>query len=416
MDIKLKKRPWYIRHKNYLLLGITVTAITVINIVLMAGPDTIVTDSEEMEFATAKTEEFLEYIDVEGVVQPILSIKINSNENGYISQVTADDGAMLEAGDTIALIENPELLREIEEERILWHKQQKNHKLQQYQMEQKSLTLRRQMLQAEHEISRLTKSYMLDKEETQMGIKSKAQLEVSEDEFRYNIEHTRLTLESLRHDSLMNIIQRSLLDNELQESRNKYMRTIERLKKLAVTSPAKGQLSYLAATQGQRVTAGERLAVLNILDNFKLQASLSEYYIDRITTGLSATIIYQDRKFPLKISKVVPEIKERMFNIELVFTDDKPDNAHIGKNYRVQIELGKPEKSLTIPRGKFFNSSAGHYVYRLSESGKTAVRTPIVIGRQNPKQFEIIEGLQDGDKIIISEYGRFGEAERIVLK
>lgn len=416
MDIQLKRRPWYIRHKYYLLLGIAIAAITVINIIIMTGPSTHIVESDDIEYAEAKNGDFLEYIDVEGVVQPILNIKVSSGEGGYVSRVVASDGAMLEAGDTIVVLENPELLREIDELRLMWLKQQKNYRLQQYQMEQKSLTLRQQMLQAEYEISRLTKSYILDKEEAKMGIKSKAQLEVAEDEYLYNIERTRLTLESLRHDSIMNIIQRSLLDNELHESRRKYERACSRLDKLVVTTPAKGQLGYLAATPGQRVSAGERVAEVNILDNFKVQALLSEYYIDRITAGLPATVVYQEKKFPLKISKVVPEVKERTFEIELVFTGEKPENAHIGKSYRLQIELGKPEKCLTIPRDKFFNTSSGHYVYRLSESGGSAVRTPITIGRQNPKQFEVVEGLQPGDRIIISDYSEFGDVERIILK
>ena len=142
----------------------------------MTGPSTRIVESDDIEYAEAKNGDFLEYIDVEGVVQPILNIKVSSGEGGYVSRVVASDGAMLEAGDTIVVLENPELLREIDELRLMWLKQQKNYRLQQYQMEQKSLTLRQQMLQAEYEISRLTKSYILDKEEAKMGIKSKAQL------------------------------------------------------------------------------------------------------------------------------------------------------------------------------------------------------------------------------------------------
>jgi multidrug efflux pump subunit AcrA (membrane-fusion protein) len=382
----------------------------------MLGPQTKYTDEKEVEVAEAKFEEFGEYVDVEGIVQPILNIKVNSREGGTIKQIVAREGEILDEGDTIIVIDNPELLRNIEEERLAWEKQLTNHRLQNFQMEQKSLTLRQQVLQAEYELSRLNKSHELDKEEARMGIKSKAQLQASEEEYSFNVQKTRLMLESLKHDSAVNIIQRSLLDNELESGRKKFQRATERTTDLVVRSPAKGQLSFVAATLGQRISTGESIAEINILDDYKVKASLSEYYIDRITTGLPASISYQGRKFPMRISRVVPEVKERTFTVELVFTEEKPENARVGKSYRIQIELGKPEKALVIPRGDFYSYSGGRYVYKLNAAGTTAVRTPITIGRQNPKQFEVVEGLQAGDRIILSDYASFGEAERIKFR
>lgn len=323
---------------------------------------------------------------------------------------------MLNIGDTILVIDNPDLQRTIEEERLAWEKQQINHRLQQYQMEQKSLSLRQQSLQAEYDMERLSKSYALDKEEAQMGIKSKAQLEVAEDEYQYNLKKTRLTLESLRHDSAVNVIQRTLLDNELESSHNRYQRTLHRQSDLVVTAPVSGQLSFVNATIGQRIGSGEAIADIKVLDSYKIQASLSEYYIDRITTGLPASVTYQNKEYPLRISRVVPEVKERMFTVELTFTGDMPDNARVGKSYRIQIELGRPEKSIVIPRGEFYSVTGGRWVYRLNESGDKAVRVPITIGRQNPQQYEVLEGLQSGDRILISGYDKFGDAEQVELK
>lgn len=416
MDIKLKKRPWYIRNRYYLLGGTALTAFIIFNICTILGPQTKYTDEKEVEVAEAKFEEFGEYVDVEGIVQPILNIKVNSREGGTIKQIVAREGEILDEGDTILVIDNPELLRNIEEERLAWEKQLTNHRLQNFQMEQKSLTLRQQVLQAEYELSRLNKSHELDKEEASMGIKSKAQLEASEEEYSFNVQKTRLMLESLKHDSAVNIIQRSLLDNELESGRKKFLRATERTADLVVRSPAKGQLSFVAATLGQRISTGESIAEINILDDYKVKASLSEYYIDRITTGLPASISYQGKRYPMRISRVVPEVKERAFTVELVFTEEKPENARVGKSYRIQIELGKPEKALVIPRGDFYSYSGGRYVYKLNAAGTTAVRTPIVIGRQNPKQFEVVEGLQAGDRIILSDYASFGEAERIKFR
>lgn len=416
MDIKLEKRAWYIRHKYWLLAGVAALGLIALNISLVVGPRTKLADADDLEIAEVVMTDFHEYIDVTGIVQPILNIKVNCREGGYISRIVAGNGVMLDEGDTILVIENPELIRSIEEERLAWEKQQMNHRLQQYQMEQKSLSLRGQMLQAEYEMRRLEKSHNLDIEEARMGIKSKAQLEVSEDEYNYNLQKSKLTLESLKHDSAVNLIQCSLLDNELENSRDKYIRTRSRLGDLVVRSPLRGQLSYVSAIPGQRVSSGESIAEINILDDYKVHANLSEYYVDRISVGLPASVTYQGVKFPMKISKVVPEVKNQTFSVELVFTGEKPENARVGKSYNIQIELGSPEKALVIPRGKFYNSNGGRKIYKLSPSGATADLIPIVIGRQNPKQFEVMQGLSEGDKVIISEYTDYKDAERLRIK
>lgn len=416
MDIKLTKRPWYIRHKYYIALGAVLLAFLIYNVITFFGPTTVHTDADDVKIGEVKNDDFREYVDVEGLVQPIMTIKVNSRENGSVARIVAEEGTMLNIGDTILVIDNPDLQRTIEEERLAWEKQQINHRLQQYQMEQKSLSLRQQSLQAEYDMERLSKSYTLDKEEAQMGIKSKAQLEVAEDEYEYNIKKTRLTLESLRHDSAVNVIQRTLLDNELESSRNRYQRTLQRQSDLVVTAPVSGQLSFVNATIGQRIGAGEAIADIKVLDSYKIQVSLSEYYIDRITTGLPASVTYQGKEYPLRISRVVPEVKDRTFTAELTFTADMPDNARVGKSYRIQIELGKPEKAVVIPRGDFYNVTGGRWIYRLNESGDKAVRVPITIGRQNPQQYEVLEGLQPDDRILISGYEKFGDAEQVMLR
>lgn len=415
MDIKLTKRPWYIRHKYYIALGAVLLAFLIYNVITFFGPTTVHTDADDVKIGEVKNDDFREYVDVEGLVQPIMTIKVNSRENGSVARIVAEEGTMLNIGDTILVIDNPDLQRTIEEERLAWEKQQINHRLQQYQMEQKSLSLRQQSLQAEYDMERLSKSYTLDKEEAQMGIKSKAQLEVAEDEYEYNIKKTRLTLESLRHDSAVNVIQRTLLDNELESSRNRYQRTLQRQSDLVVTAPVSGQLSFVNATIGQRIGAGEAVADIKVLDSYKIQVSLSEYYIDRITTGLPASVTYQGKEYPLRISRVVPEVKDRTFTAELTFTADMPDNARVGKSYRIQIELGKPEKAVVIPRGDFYNVTGGRWIYRLNESGDKAVRVPITIGRQNPQQYEVLEGLQPDDRILISGYEKFGDAEQVKI-
>ncbi|MCD7901594.1 MAG: HlyD family efflux transporter periplasmic adaptor subunit [Bacteroides sp.] len=416
MDIQREKQPWYSRYKYHMAAGIIFTVFLVYVVFLSVGPRRLQVDVERIQIAVVKKDKFLEYIDVEGVVQPILTIQVNTREAGSVDYIPGEEGSMLSQGDTILVLSNPDLVRSIEDQRDEWEKQMISYQEKLIEMEQKSLTLQQQALQTDYELTRLRKSYELDKEEYRMGIKSKAQLEVSEDEFNFNVEKAALQREGLRQDSVVTMIRRDLLRNDQERERKKYLRSCERRDDLIVKAPVNGQLSFIKVTPGQMVSSNEAIAEIKILDQFKIHTSLSEYYIDRIVTGLPGTIHYQGSKYPLQISKVVPEVKDRTFDVDLVFTGEIPDNVRIGKSFRVQIELGQPEEALVISRGNFYSTTAGQWVYKLNGTKTKATRVPISIGRQNPQQYEITDGLHLEDYVITTGYDTFGDAQELILK
>ena len=414
MDIKLEKKPWYIRYRAYLLAGGAFIIFLIYVISLSLGPRKLRIEGDNIQIAEVKNGKFMEYVDVEGLVQPILTIQVNTRESGSVDRIVAEEGTLLKKGDTILVLSNPDLLREIEDQRDEWENQRYSYKEREIEMEQKSLALKQQALQAQYEMNRLQKSFGLEKEEFKMGIKSKAQLEVSEAEYNYNLKKTALQMESLSHDSAMTIIRKDLLRNEMERGQKKYLRSMDRLEGLVVRAPINGQLSYVKATPGQQVGSNSNIAEIKVLDQFKIHTQLSEYYIDRITTGLPATVNYQGKRYPLKITKVVPEVKDRMFDVDLVFTGEMPENVRVGKSFRVQIELGQPEDALVMPRGNFYQATGGQWIYKVKDD--KAVRVPLTIGRQNPQQYEVTEGLQAGDLVIVTGYDIFGEAEELILK
>ena len=416
MDIKIEKKPWYIRHRYYLLGGTAFVIFLIYVISLSFGPRKLRIETDNIQIAEVKNDKFMEYVDVEGLVQPILTIKINTREAGSVERIIGEEGTMMEKGDSILVLSNPDLLRSIEEQRDEWEKQRITYKEKEIEMEQKSLTLKQQTLQTQYEMNRLTKSFALDKEEYKMGIKSKAQLEVSEDEYNYKLQNSALQMESLRHDSAVTLIRKDLLKNDLEREQKKFTRSLERMNNLVVTAPIAGQLSFVKVTPGQQVASGESIAEIKVLDQYKIHTSLSEYYIDRITTGLPATINYQGKRYPLKITKVVPEVKDRMFDVDLIFTGEMPDNVRVGKSFRVQIELGQPEQAIVIPRGNFYQVTGGQWVYKVNASKTKAIKVPLTIGRQNPQQYEITEGLQPGELVVVTGYDTFGDAEELILK
>lgn len=412
----MKKKPWYVRYRLYLAGGVLLLAGLIYVIILASGPQRLRIDADSVQLAEVKQAPFREYVDVEGVVHPILTLMVNARESGNVARIVAEEGSLLQQGDTILLLTNPDLLREIDDQRDEWEKQRISYQEKALEMEQKSLTLKQQTLEAAYELNKIRKSFALEQEEYRMGIRSKAQLEVSEDEYRYKTASTQLKMQSLQSDSAMTVIRRELLRNDREREQKKLERSLLRMEELVVRAPTDGQLSFVKVTLGQQVAAGENLAEVKVMSQFKVHASLSEYYVDRVIVGLPASVTYQGKRYTLKVSKVVPEVKDRTFDVDLVFTGEMPENVRLGKSFRVQIELGQPEQALVIPRGNFYSQTGGQWIYKLNADKTRARRVPVVIGRQNPLQYEITEGLQPGDWVITTGYDNFGDAEELVFK
>ncbi|MDR2026202.1 MAG: efflux RND transporter periplasmic adaptor subunit [Prevotellaceae bacterium] len=416
MDIQLKKKHPVVKYKYYILTGAVVVSLIIYLLISTGGPSKLRYEAENLQIVEVKEDKFMEYLDLEGIAQPKMTVKINALESGTVDSIVAESGSMLKQGDVIIILKNPELTRTINDEKDDLEKKKISYKEKLLQMERQSSVLRRSMLQTVYDLERLTKKYKLDQEEYQMGIKSKAELDVATDEFNFQQKNTSMQLNELKNDSLMSAIQASLMESDMRREEQRYERSRERLDKLTVRAPINGQLSFINAEYGSQIGTGANVGEQKVIDDFKINTKVSEYYIDHVFVGLPASVVYLDKKFQLKITKVNPEIKDRMFEIDLVFTGEKPDNLRIGKTYRIQIELGQPKDALIIDKGSFYQSTGGQWIFKLDKSGNKAVRTNITVGRQNPAQYEILEGLSAGDMVIVSGYNNFGDAQELMLK
>jgi multidrug efflux pump subunit AcrA (membrane-fusion protein) len=416
MDKRLPRKSFVQKYKFYLLAGAAFMAFMVYVLVSVSGGRKLRVDNEKIAIADVAEAPFLDYVDAEGIVQPIQTIKLNALESGMVQEVIAEEGAMLKKGDVILVLQNPELERIIEEQQAEWEKQRILYEEKKLEMEQKTILLKQQTLQARYELSRLQKDFALGEEEFKMGVKSKAQLNVQREEFTYKTQSTALQLDGLRQDSAATHLRRTLMDTDLERVRKTTSHARGRMDNLIVRAPMDGQLSFLNVTLGLRVGQSESIGEIKVMDNFKIHTRLSEYYIDRVQVGLPASVTYQGKRYPLRVSKVVPEVKDRQFDVDLVFTGSMPNNVRIGRSFRVQVELGQPETAIVIPRGDFFQTTGGQWIYKLNKSGDRAVKTPISVGRQNPVQYEIVSGLQAGDRVVVSGYANFGDVEELVIK
>ena len=415
MDVKLPPKKWYVKYRIHIVAGILAAGLIGMLIKVSTGPKIIRINSDSVQTATVQSGEFSEYVNAEGTLQPIQTIKVYTREGGFVESVLVQDGALIHKGDTLMILSDPELQRTIETARESWRKQNRTYRTSMIEMDQRRLSLAQSILQTKYELKRLEKEHNLAQEEFRMGIRSRAQLDVADEEYNYKMETVRLQLESRRQDSVLNAIRQEALQDDLAEAQRQLRKTEERLNDLIVTAPADGQLSGLSLEPSQRISSGTAIADIKRMDQFRMRLSINEFYIDKITVGQPATITYEKKSYPMTISSTVPEIKGGSFDVYLVFTDSMPDNARIGKSYQARIEMGGQAQSIIVPKGNFYNYTHGSWVFKVNAQHTHAVRVPVSIGRQNPRHFEILEGLNPGDEIIITGYDRISDADEVVL-
>ena len=251
----------------------------------------------------------------------------------------------------------------------------------------------------------------LAEEEARMGVKSQAQLKVARDEYDYNRRRTLLSIESLHQDSVLNVISRQLIQQQMAMEAQKLGNSDRRRDGLVIVAPTDGQIGNLNAVIGGQIAAGEQVGEIGVLTDYKVMARLNEYFIDRVQTGLPATAELKGRKYSFEVSRTTPLVKEHSFEIETHPRGDGGGSLRPGQTLRMQIELGKPERRLIIPRGNFYAQTGGQWIMLVDETGHRAHRVPIKLGRQNAEHYEVISGLRSGDCILISGYEAFGDAD-----
>ena len=408
MDIKLPKKPWYVNYRKYIIGGAVLVALMVYALMLQLGPRTLKVQIAHEQIATAVEGEFVEYIDVNGVVSPATSMRVTVMETGTVERICCRNGDVLQRGDTILVLSNPKVLEEMAAERQNYELRQMQHRQQLIEMQQKSITVRSQALQANFDLKKMAQDYELAEEEARMGVRSKAQLQMARDEYEYNRQRTLLNIESLHQDSVLNVIGRQLIQQQMQMEAQKLENSNRRRDALVVLAPIDGQIGNLNATIGAQISAGAQVSEIGLLTDYKVTARLNEYYIDRIQTGLPATAFLKGRELSFEVSRITPQVQDHSFEIEL---RGNCANLLLGQSLRLQIELGRPEHRLIIPRGNFYAQTGGQWLMKVDETGRRASRVPIKLGRQNTEHYEVMEGLQAGDRVLISGYEYFGDAE-----
>jgi len=416
MDRVIEKKKG-LKPKTIALIGAgLILAALLVRIIMVSGTSTYRTQKDKLTISAVEQGSFKDYISIIGTVMPITTIYLDVEEGGKVVEKIIEEGEMVKKGEVLFRMENNDLNLQIlnTESQLAYQSNELRNTL--IGMEQQKISNKQQLLNIDFEVIRLRRTFEQNNTLHEKGFISREAYLQSKENYELAMRDRELRYERMVQDSIFRENQKSQMNNSLHNMQQNLFMVRQRLESLKVKAPADGQLGTLDIEIGQSINRGQRVGQLQILDEYKVVAQIDEHYIDRVRRELNGTFERQDRQFDIEVMKVYPEVREGRFQVDFKFSKEMPDNLRTGQTYHIKLELGQPVDAVLLPRGGFFQSTGGQWVFVLDESGNYATKRRIKIGRQNPLYYEVIEGLHPGEKVITNSYDSFGKNERIELK
>lgn len=372
--------------------------------------------AERLIISTVERGPFQVYISVSGTVMPIKTVYLDIVEGGRVETVFREAGSYVQKGDSLLLLANTALLLDIMNREAQLFEQRNNLRNTRLAMEQNRLNLQAQLVELDYEIQKAKRIKERNDQLYKKDLISRDDLKETEERYDYLIKKRQITIETQQQDSLFRAQQILMLEASVERIQVNLEIVKQNLENLLVRAPVSGQLTSLNAEIGELKSSGERLGQIDVLDGFKVRASIDEHYITRITPGLYGSFELADKTYRLVLTKTYPEVRDGRFEVDLEFASEVPEDIRRGQTVHIRLELGDLTEALMIPRGGFYSKTGGQWIYVVDGSGEYAVKREIRPGRQNPQYLEILEGLDAGEKVITSSYDNYGDAEVLVLK
>ena len=386
-------------------------------IYLIARPNnkTLRVDKDTVTISAAVKGEFNDYIRISGRVQPMTTIQLSPQEGGIVEKILIEEGSPVKAGDAILVLKNDNLDMQILNSEAELAEKENIQRNTQISMEQQKLNVRQNVLEYGVQVERLRRAYEQQKALYEDKLIAREEYLKAEEDYRLAKQKYDLVCERAVQDSLY----RSTQINRMEESLESMILNMQMIRKrksnLVVKAPIDGELGLLDVVLGQSIAAGTKIGQINSVGTYKVEAQIDEHYIDRVIAGLEATFERQGETYSTVIRKVYPEVRDGKFKADFKFDGEQPDNIRAGQTYYLNLQLGQPEEAVIIPRGTFYQKTGGKWIYVVNKEGNKAVKREIRIGRQNPQYYEVLEGLEPGERVITSGYDTYGDSDVLVF-
>jgi len=416
MDIKLeKKKGLRPKHYGYIALGLLIL-FAGYQLIFASSVSTFRTEKDKLSVAEVIQGKFDDYITINGNVAPIATIYMDAYEGGRVEEKLIEEGAMVKKGDIILKLENMNLYEDILQSESNLALKQNDLRSTKLQFDSRMVDGRKSLATVSTELQKSKRNFEQNEALYKDELISKEEYLISKENYELSKKQYDIVKLQTENDEELRKTSLTGLDADLERMQKTLGMVYQRLDHLNVRAPADGQLGFLDAEIGQSIAQGERIGQINVLTDYKIEATIDEHYIDRVVRDLTAVLDRNGEEYPLRLRKVYPEVRNGKFKVDLVFTDSRPLTIRTGQSYNIKLQLGESSDALLVPKGSFFQSTGGQWIFVVGPNDEEALKRNIRIGKQNSRYYEVLEGLQAGEKVITSNYDSFGEAEKIVLK
>lgn len=415
MDRQIEKKSFLRRYAWYIVAAAALAALLVW-IVLGTTASTMTIDASDITISDVTRGKFDDYVRLNGQVLPIQVVQISPEEGGIVREKVVEEGTRVRKGDVILRLSNSNLdLQILNAEAELAEKQNLLRNTQ-VAMQQDRLNNRTEQATLDTDCDRKRRAYEQNARLYKERLISKEVYLQSREDYKLARRKQSLISQRLKQDSLYRHVQMAQMEDNLDNMRKNVLLVRDRKNKLEVRSAIDGELGLLDVELGQNIAAGQNIGQINDLSDFKVQAQIDEHYIDRVRPGLSASFSRGGKTYRLRVRKVYPEVRNGTFRTDFVFVGERPAQMRSGQTFYVELALGKSQQATLIPRGTFFQTTGGNWIFVLDKSGRKAYRRNISIARQNPQYYEVTDGLEPGERVITSGYEAFKDNEVLVIK
>lgn len=416
MDIPLEKKR-FTTNKILLIVGIVLLIGLIIFVVLTSvGGSKLNVEKVRISINTVAKGIFQENIPVNGLVLPITTIYLDALEGGRVEEKFVEDGAILKAGDPILRLSNTDLELSLVNQETQVYNLLTQMQISQNAARQNTINKLNQYTDVESGLIESKRVYDLNKKLYDKDAIGRQDLIKAENELNYQKERMQLSKQILKQDSLAVKQEKNQVQSSYARTQNALELMRRKVADLVVKAPVDGQLTSLDAEIGQSKNKGERLGQIDVLSGFKVRADIDEHYISRIYNGQTGSFSFNGKSYKLTIKKVYTQVANGRFQVDMQFNEDVPEGIRRGQTLQIRLALSDEKQALMIPKGGFFQQTGGNWIFKVSEDGNTAYKVDITLGSQNTEYYEVLSGLEPGDKVITSSYDNYGDVEELVLK
>ncbi|SMG29340.1 efflux RND transporter periplasmic adaptor subunit [Sphingobacterium psychroaquaticum] len=403
------------RKKQYIALSLLAFfLLAALGIYLANRPRTLHVKRAEILVKKVKKDNFEDFVVFQAQVDPLHSLLVNVIEGGSVQELYVENGAMVTQGTPLARLYNPntEFNYLAQETGIIEQINQLN--VAKLNLRNQELELSKELVLIEHDYNSAQMEYQLNNKLYDRKILAKNEYEVTAEKLRYQKERKNIIQNSIQRERETNALQIRQI-NQALGIMEKSLETLRNNKKnFLVTAPATGRLSSFEATLGLNILAGTAIGKIDVMKGYKLTANVDEFYLDKINTGQTGTIEVKEESQEVRVTKILPEIKNGQFKIELEFLGAQPQGLQVGLSFGVKLILSGAMQKLVIPKGSFSSVTQGNWIF-VVENG-IATKRKIELGRENPVYYEVRTGLKEGEEIIVSNYEDYKHVEKLELK